>query len=49
MNARTSDHGVPVILGTLKRERDWVEPVTVAGEGEWQLCSAEAGDDDDPR
>ena len=41
-----TDHGVPVILGTLKRERDWVEPVTVAGEGEWQLCSAEAGDDE---
>ena len=49
MNARTSDHGVPVILGTLRRERDWVEPVTVSGEGEWILSSAEAGDDDDPR
>ena len=46
MTSERPDHGVPVILGTLKRERDWVEPVTVAGEGDWQLCSAEAGDDE---
>ena len=45
MNARTSDHGVPVILGTLQRSVDWTEPAI--GEGEWLLNCSEAGDDDD--
>jgi hypothetical protein len=42
MHAPREDHGVPVILGTLERARDWVEPFA---EGEWQLVSAEAGGD----
>lgn len=32
-----NDHGTTVILGTLRRTVDWVEPVTVSGEGDWLL------------
>lgn len=38
-----NDHGVPVILGTLQRSKDWCEP---PAEGDYLLCCVEAGDDE---
>jgi hypothetical protein len=40
------DFGVPVILGSLHRSKDWTEP---PAEGEHVLMCQPAGDDDDPR
>jgi len=36
------DYGVPVILGTLQRSVDWIEP---PAEGDHVLTCQEAGDD----
>jgi hypothetical protein len=43
MDKSLDSHGVPVLLGDVKRRVDWVEPFP---EGEHLLVCQEAGDDE---